>query len=108
MTSLAAHFTTPLKSKKQTILASSKIECHIMTQLIIQYSLAVAGCDHVHDLPLDIHPAVATQLGALPQLGPGVLDCGVSLTRSPNDTLRKNSVRKIVVIKKNVSPCSPL
>ena len=57
-----------------------------------QYSLAVAGCDHVHDLPLDIHPAVATQLGALPQLGPGVRDCGVSLTRAANDTLRKKNV----------------
>ena len=65
-----------------------------------QYSLAVAGCDHVHDLPLDIHPAVATQLGALPQLGPGVRDCGVSLTRAANDTLRKKNVRKIYVNKK--------
>ena len=54
-----------------------------------QYSLAVAGCDHVHDLPLDIHPAVATQLGALPQLGPGVHDGGVCLTRAADDTLTK-------------------
>ena len=60
-----------------------------MTHFNDQYSLAVAGRHHVHDLPLDIHPAVAAELGALPQLGPGVCNGGVSLTRAAYHTLRE-------------------
>ena len=75
------------------MLASSKIKYHIMTHFNEQYSLAVACSDHIHDLPLDIHPAVATELGALPQLGPGVRDGGVSLTRAANYPLREKNDR---------------
>ena len=57
-------------------------------RIFIDYLLlAVAGCDHVHDLLLDVHPAVAAKLGALPDLGPGVGVGGVSLTRAAHHTL---------------------
>ena len=60
-----------------------------MTHFNDPYSLAVACSHHVHDLPLDIHPAVAAELGALPKLGPGVSHGGICLTRAAYYTLRE-------------------
>ena len=59
-----------------------------MAHFDAQYSLAVTGGDHVHDLLLDVHPTVAAELGALPDLGPGVRVCGISLARAAHHTLR--------------------
>ena len=74
--------------------------------------LAVAGCDHVHDLLLDVHPAVATELGALPDLGPGVGVGGVSLARAAHHALNNGLFCKICLENmsnfSSLSPCTPL
>ena len=82
-------------------------ESHTKWRIFNDYHLlAVAGCDHVYNLLLDVHSAVAAELGALPDLGSGVGVGGVSLARAAHHALSNGIFCKICL--ENISHLSHL